>query len=408
MPFRIAIEAAGKFRTPMASSGVLYAVAAAQIDAGQIDEALITVTKIPAPSEQRSFLINASINAANNKHAEIAIKLLRRLVEIDFESGVVVGRIAQTFLENNESETAIRIIGLTSNPFDSWRSRCEFAVKLLEFNVAAARRIIETINDVDYRDWGELAFAQRIIQSGDFKLALKSIDCFSTPLRRAWSCFELCKLSNNLFEKLQLFERAALIFDAIEIDSKNADSMAKALRIMGKSAYLSGKLQVGGGNVSDENLIKILSIGESFFELSESAALMISSAVDGLRSKLFLAGTFLELGLIGGAGEYIDRREIENGDFNAIEWSKIWQWAAEADPQWESDWKRSVEVASIAQRKSEELGLAERIAEVIRRFAMRNAKLKPTGKPAEDQINLSARQFEEYYYSPFAIEDCGC
>jgi hypothetical protein len=408
-PFTIAVEAAEKLRMPLASVGILSAVAAAQIDAGLLEDAFITVTKIPAKSDQRSVLLNSAINAVNNKLSEVAFRLINKLVEIDSESSVVAGRLARTFLDNNEPVAAMKIIKSINNPFDSWRSRCEFAVKLLEFDIDGAKGIIETINDLDYRDWGGLALMQRIIQSGDLDLAIKLAGNFSSPLRCVWAFFELVKLSDGALV-LRLFEAAAVILRTIDIDVKNAEALATVLRIIGKYAYDFGKAK--SADVGDTNALSIgvavMSMGESFLELSEAAVMMISVPVQRLRSKLFLAGTLLELGLIDGADMYIDRREIKSGDFNAIEQSKVWQWAAECDPRWELDWVRAVRAVSFAQRKSEELGLAERMSEVVRRFALRNSKLKPTGKPNEDLINLPARQFEEYYYSPFAIEDCEC
>jgi hypothetical protein len=440
-PFIIATDAAIRSRTPMASVGILSAVAAAQIDAGLIDDAFATVAKISVTSDQRSFLLNSVINAANSQKVEVVLRLLAKLVEVDSDSSVVAGRLAQTFLDNNKPEEAMKIVNSIANPFDSWRSRSEFAIKLLEFDIGGAKGIIETIKDVDYRAWGELAFVQRLARSGELELAIEAANQkFSSSLRRAWALFELGKLCSNSFKfpkterenttpqsnypntkptarigfdlsgsanELRLFEMTASILSVVDIDVQNAESFASAFRIIGKFAYNSGKSKNNEKN-TNENGNKIIEIGELFLEMSETVSILISVPVQRLRAKLFLAGTLLELGLIGGAGMYVDRRELTGGEFSAIEQSKIWQWAAEADPKWESDWARSVEAVSIAQRKSEELGLAERMSEVVRRYAMRNNKSEPTGKPAEDLINLPARQFEEYYYSPFAIEDCGC
>ncbi|MDR1290608.1 MAG: hypothetical protein LBK06_05345 [Planctomycetaceae bacterium] len=418
-PFTIATDAAARLKTPMASVGILSAVAAAQIDAGLIDDAFVTVAKIPATSDQRSFLLNSAINAANNLKIDVVLRLVKKLVEVDSESSVVAGRLAQIFLENNEPDAAIKIVNSIDKPFDSWRSRCEFAIKLLDFDVDVARGIIETINDVDYRSWGVLALAQKLARSGDFDAAVKVADNISQPLRRAWALFELGKLSKSADGELRFFEMSASILSVVNIDAQNAESFATAFRIIGKFAYNSGKSKNNEKNINEnidnntdenvnENADKIMAIGESFLEASESAAMIIPVPVQRLRAQLFLAGTLLELGLIDGVGTYIDRREIENKDFSEIEQSKVWQWSAESDPRLESDWTSSVEAVSIAQRKSEELGLAERMSEVIRRFATRNNKSNPTGKPNEDSINLSARQFEEHYYSPFAIEGCNC
>ncbi|MDR2642103.1 MAG: hypothetical protein LBC74_04850 [Planctomycetaceae bacterium] len=407
-PFTIAVNTAEKLQTPKASVGILSAVVAAQIDAGLIDDALITVTKIPVKSDQRSVLLNSAINAVNNKNTEIVIRLIRKLVELDSESSVVAGRLARTLLDNNEPTTAMKIIESIKNPFDSQRSRCEFAVRLLEFDVDGARGIIETINDVDYRDWGWLAFAQQIIKSGDVESAIKITVRISSLLRRAWAFFELGKLADSAAE-LRLFNAAASILQSIDIDVKNAEQFVTVLRIIGKFAYNSGRTKNESKDANIvENGIAISEIGENFLELAESAAMKIPIPIQRLRAKLFLAGTLWDLGLIDSVNVYVDRREIENDDFSAIEQSKVWQWAAECDPCWASDWTRAVMAVSIAQRKLEELGLAERISEVVRRFALRNSKLPPTGKPDIDSIYLSARQFEEYYYSPFAIEDCEC
>ncbi|MDR2346964.1 MAG: hypothetical protein LBE18_12960 [Planctomycetaceae bacterium] len=419
--FTIATETAAKLKTPLASAGILTAVATAQIDSGLIDDAFSTIKNFHAQSDKRSFLINAAINSSNNKNTDITLRLLRKLVEIDPESSIIAGRLAQTFLESNEPEAAVKIVWSIDNPFDSWKSRFEFAVKLMDFNINESKRIIETINNADYRDWGELALAQRIIKTVNFNEVIKIIDRFSTPLRQAWACFELSKLLYSCSpDVLQALEKAESIFDNMNIDSKNAESIATALRIIGKFAYNSNKSddfnQVKKDNVDiktnknmpDKNGIAIAAIGEKFLELAETAVILIPTTLQRLRAKLFLAGTLVELGLIDNAKNYIDRRELENGELTAIEQSKIWQWAAESEPSWESDWIKSVIAVSIAQRKLEELGLAERTAEVVRRFALRNNKKLPTGKPDDDTIYLSARQFEEYYYSPFAIEDCGC
>ena len=60
------------------------------------------------------------------------------------------------------------------------------------------------------------------------------------------------------------------------------------------------------------------------------------------------------------------------------------------------------------EREVDELDRAERIGEIVRRFATRNHDEKPSGDPRLDAVTLSAEAFEAYYFSPFSIDDCGC
>jgi hypothetical protein len=358
------------------------------------------------------------------------------LVEISPESSFVAGRLAETFLDNNDTATAIEIINAVKEPFDSWRSRAEFAVKLLTKDTAAGRRIIETIKETDYYDWGQLALAKRLIELDNFDEAKKTANKCSSPLRRAWAFFEMSKVNNeknspDSKRTEELLKHVAEILEEMDVDSKNAESYVTALRIIGQSICSQNKNITGKKNKApqtkapqtkesqtedskNDNTKNVQNnrvgdlIGERFLELAEGGIDKISMPVQRLRAKYFLAGTLLELGMIDSVSNYVDRNELMNdGDLTALERSRVLQWSAESDARLEADWYEAIKVISKAKRTEEE-GFAERIAEIVRRFTTRNDNKKPTGKPAEDTIILPARKFEEYYFSPFAIPDCGC
>jgi hypothetical protein len=111
-----------------------------------------------------------------------------------------------------------------------------------------------------------------------------------------------------------------------------------------------------------------------------------------------------EAGKIDSVQDYLISVDLVN--FNGIDRSRLLVWAAEAGK--ERCWTEAVEAANQPERGTTEQDRTDRIAEILRRFVVRNEKRLPTDDPNVDEIHLSAEEFEEHYFSPFGILGCGC
>jgi len=81
-------------------------------------------------------------------------------------------------------------------------------------------------------------------------------------------------------------------------------------------------------------------------------------------------------------------------------------WLAEAG--WGGGWAKAIEVLSAPEQGIFEAERGERVAQILRRFVAHQQGVKSSGDPDEDAVKLSGENFETLYYSPFAVEDCGC
>jgi hypothetical protein len=187
--------------------------------------------------------------------------------------------------------------------------------------------------------------------------------------------------------------RAGEILETISIEPELAESLAIQSRILGKAAWKTGNSELG---------LRLL-------EWSETATAQISVPFQRFRAHYFLAKVLRELGQIFSVQEYLDSAQWQQLEMSGLDRSRIGVWAAEAEPENVlTAWSMAIRDAGKPEQKSADISRAERIVEILRRFTFRNDKLPPSGEPERDAVHLSAEEFEEYYYSPFAIKDCNC
>lgn len=399
-PFETVRQAADSLANPLARSTLLAELAKAQVDAGAFDDALTTVDVIPNRMEKRKILLHLALDAVRDGRRTDLFRLARRMLETDSQAGPVVGRLALDVLESGEVDAAMELLRIAETPFDSDRARYDFLGKLLPLTglekLDDVQKFLDQFSAPDYRDWALLAFARRLAALGEWAEAEEWADSFSQPRRRSWALYELSRMAEGERRK-KLFERSAKILWTIPIesdgDSEDTEKQAIQLRILGKSALRDG----------------FTDTGYSLLERAEAAAQAISVPIQRSRALLFLAKVLRESGLIDSVGTYLDASNWNRPNLPGIQCSRLLQWKAETERNKLDDWNASVREAARPEKlETDEFPRVERLAELVRRFSFQHQKTEPTGRPDRDAMLLSAEEFEEYYFSPFAVDDCNC
>ncbi|MDR1140939.1 MAG: hypothetical protein LBL62_04540 [Planctomycetaceae bacterium] len=395
-PFEVTLAAAELMSNPMAKSLVLAELAQAQVEAGLIDNAFVSINNIPNRSEKRQILFRLAFRAVQENKTENLLRFVRAMIEVDPKSTPSVGRLAQSLLENGQLTKAMELVFLVEKPFDTERNRYDFVAKFIELaekeQLDHIQLLLETFSDTDYRDWGNLALAKRLVLLEQLPEAQIIAESFSLPLRQSWAFFELSRLTAGKNSNSCLL-RAGEILETISIEPELAESLAIQSRILGKAAWKTGNSELS---------LRLL-------EWSETATAQISVPFQRFRAHYFLAKVLRELGQILSVQEYLDSAQWRQLEMSGLDRSRIGVWAAEAEPENVlTAWSMAIRDAGKPEQKSADISRAERIVEILRRFTFRNNKLPPSGEPEHDAVHLSAEEFEEYYYSPFAIKDCNC
>ncbi|MDR2705040.1 MAG: hypothetical protein LBC02_04595, partial [Planctomycetaceae bacterium] len=370
--------------------------AQAQAETSLIDDALVSINNIPNRSEKRQALFRLAFRAVQENKTEHLLRIVRIMIEVDPKSSPSVGRLAQTLLENNNPVTAMELVKSVGKPFDSDQNRYDFVAKFIELTekeqLENARLFLETFSDTDYRDWGNLALAKRFAVLEQWSEAQKIAESFSLPLRQSWAFFELSRLAAEK-NKEKLLLRAGEIIETIPIEPESAESLTIQSRILGKTALKSGNTELG---------IRLL-------EWSETAAAQISVPIQRFRAEYFLAKVLREHGLILSVREYLDSEQWKQSNMSGLDRSRIGVWVAEAEPANNlNTWSVAIQDAGKSEQETADIVRAERIVEILKRFTVRNNNQPPSGEPERDAVNLTAEEFEEYYYSAFAIKNCNC
>ncbi len=424
-PFDAALKAARNFSNPSARSLVLAELAKAQFASGMCDAALTTAAEIPNRAEKKGVLLHLALECVQKNDTQKIMSLLpelvRRIVETDANSASVAGRLALSLLELETPDiaAALSLLETVQNPFGTDRERYMFFEKLLEKPVTpvgvdrldAARKLATTFTDENYRDWAVLGLATFSAKISDWPEAERLADQFSQPRRRSWAFFELARWAekNGEAEKCgKLLSRSADLLEAVVPDpesasSEDAEAVATQLRIIGKFALSRGESE----------------LGERLLERCESTVSAIAPPMSRFRARYFLARVMWKLGLVGDVTEYIDSKAVWSEQLSGVQpglqRSRVLQWLAEAKhlKNAESDWTVSIrEAARAGEIPGNDFPQAERIVEIVRRYEVERRgsgkSAVPQGDPVLDAVNLSSEEFEEYYFSPFAIDDCGC
>ena len=401
-PFEAAFEAAEKFSNPLARSLVLTELAKTQFAVGRFDDAFRSIAAVPNRMEKKSVLIHLALDAVESGRIGPLPKLVTMLVETDPNSEATVGRLAQSLLERKSPniEASLSLLALVDKPFDSDRSRYFFFEKLLDLGgpMEDVRKISTMFADENYRDWGRLALAKHSAKTGAWPEAEKLADGFSQPRRRSWAFLELARIAGKNSETkkvVELLSRSTEILEKIDVDPENIEPVTTQLRILGKTAYRAGETE----------------LGTRLLEQCEATAAKMTLSVPRFRAQYLLARTLHRLGLVADVDEYLDSKAIWNEKLSGLQRSLVLQWSAEAKGSNASDWLSAIREASrFEELPDNDFSQAERIIEIVRRYGgeMMSDKPTPGNDPGADAVNLSAEEFEDYYFSPFSIDDCGC
>lgn len=416
-PLKAARDAATALENPLARSTLLAELARTEARLGYWDDAFESIEPIPNRAEKRGVLVGLALDAVESDRLEPLTRLLETLVRFDPAAGAVVGRMAMNLLDGekpdeNRIRLAVELLRLTPRPFDSQRGVYDFLERLLATGGEAfekeARELLESLTDADFRDWGVLAFVKSLARWNRRPEAEAMAESFSQPRRRSWAFFELARqfVSKNPELADAYFQRAEAILDEIpddpDADPRGVESLAAQYRILGKAAYTAGFHEAGS---------RIL-------ERAEAACAKIADPLQRLKAQYFLTRTLRCLGLLAPADNYLDKKEIRETRLDEIDRSRVFQWSAEIGEPGVSDaaladWTEAVTEAARKGDAPDRFGnddfrRAGRISEIVRRFAVCSETSEPTGDPDLDAARLPGADFEEFYYSPFAIEDCGC
>ncbi len=409
-PFDAAQEAARSFSNPLARSLVLAELAKARFASESLDAALKTIAEIPNRAEKKAVLIDLALECVEKNEIAPLAELLRQLVVTDPNSASTAGRLALSLLEQKtpNSAAALSLLETVADPFDSDRDRYAFFEKLIVVSgmdgAEALQNLSQTFTDENYRDGARLALVKFFAANNAEREAEHLATQFALPRRRSWAFFELAKQAaaeKNTARVAALLHRSSDILDSIELEPENAESLATQLRIIGQFACRVGENE----------------LGEQLLERCEDVVAQILLPMPRLRGQYFLARTLWQLGRLNDVTEYLDAKAIWNETEiqPGVQRSLVLQWSAEAKmmSQARSDWTAAIrEAARRSELPGSDFTQAERVAELVRRYGAERSRsqtpIEAQGNPVLDAVNLSAGEFEDYYFSPFAFDDCGC
>ncbi|MCL2743506.1 MAG: hypothetical protein FWE67_06625 [Planctomycetaceae bacterium] len=414
--FDAAVNAADKLTSQIARSTLLSEIARIQFDAGLVDEPLKIVNIIDSPLEKRNVLRNAALDFIQRRRNLNSVpKIIRLMIDTDPQSKYFAGQTAILLLEIEMPavKTALEVLKTTDEPFDSDRVRYDFITKLLmtggkDFK-QTAQEISASFKSSDYCDWGKLALLKALADWAEWDEAVKIAETFSQLLRRSWAFLELSRKARSKNEKdsaANYFSHAAAVlqetFNSEKKEQKMTQRIAVQLRIFSKEALKNGETDKG----------------MELLEQAEAATAEISSPLERCRQQLFIAKVLQAARALDSAKDYINVKILEDKTLSGIERSRIIQWFLEVKSAGGESasitWTGAVQTAAEAVPKtpfitSDELNQSKRIAEILRRFVcVKTGYGSPSGVPQDDVSRLSGEEYEAYYYSPFALEDCGC
>lgn len=417
-PFQEALAAAKKFSNPQAQSTLFFELAKAQIQTGQLEDALETVALISRQTERRSTLLNIALDAVRENRIDDLLPICKSMLENDLHSASSIGRLALSLLENVSANPgkSMELIRLTDKPFETDRERYRFFEKLIEVGKKDFLNDIKdfptTFSDSDYRDWGRLALMKALVSWDDWSEAESIADAFSLPRRSSWAFLELSRAAKENEKKSQYLHNSVKLLESVPIDPESNASAIEPIsvqyRILGKTAFNAG-VEADFENRYEE-------FAEELLERCEAVVAQITDSFRRLRAQLFLAKVLREQGRLASVRNYIDYRTLFQDEFNGMDRSRLIQWFVEAENSSNEESQWTLAIAEAGRKSSnktdlfiqDEFSQAERIAEIVNRFALSKQKAKPVNDPKIDQIALSGEEFEEYYFSPFSIDDCGC
>lgn len=376
---------------------LLTTLVSANARLGKLDAALTIGELLPTLPAKRSAFLSLAVDSQS---PDDLVKIVGKLIADDGTATFHAGRFAQQLLEKSDVKNAFRLLELTATPFENERARYRFFSTLLDKNCAEeARDFFDNFPKNEYKDWAILAYAKFLMKNPATRDRADEIaEDLSTPQKKSWLAFESGRDVTNRTSDLV---RAVEILRNIEITEENAEPLAVQLRVVGKDFY-------------QKKDASLHNIGAELLEYSESAIAAIKDSFAKIRSQLFLTKVLVELGLLPVIGDYFDWRRIEKPELSPTEQSRLTQWYAEISRN-EKDWAKSAEMASL---EPDESRRTERLVQLSKRYVAEQLSIQKraadaavaavTGDPEQDAVILSGEDFESCYFTPFAIEGCGC
>ena len=391
LPFETAQRAAETLSDPRVRSQLLAELAQQQLATEQFDDAIQTFAAIPLPLERRIALLVADFQNFPPEKVESLLKILT----MDAQTQQLAGRLALAMLEAKNVRAAWKIVERDKDAFETEDQQFEFLEKILPMlhtdDWDKILRLRQTFSPGFYQDGVSFALVKYLAENQRADETERFFDLFSTPVRKAWAYWKTCQLVPKE-QSIHYFDKAIETAEAIGITTDDKDLMetlATVLRIFGCAAFEKDREQ-----------------GERLLERSESAAATLTVPIQRYRLQCFLGKVLLELKQIESVQEYLPIDMMLESLPSALNRSRVSVWLAEAG--WSEGWSKAVAVLSAAERGVDESDRAERISEVIKRFAAHHRELKATGDSVDDASRISSEEFESYYFDPFVERSCGC
>ncbi|MDR3183631.1 MAG: hypothetical protein LBT89_12075 [Planctomycetaceae bacterium] len=393
--YNAAIQIAEETADETAKNQLLGEIVQLLAQNGQHNEALKTLRKIPSVHERKILLLGWDWKTMTPD----GIGSVVTLIESEPQTAVLAGIIASAMLESGKTPEALQLVQSAKIPFETERQRYGFLEQYLRQtdNVPSAKPLLDGFKDAAYRRWGQRAAVKRLAALQQFQEAETRTEALEIPQQRAWLFTEL---SSAAPLKRHYLERAGNILNALPLTfetSEAAENMAVQYRITGKKCYQSG----------------LTELGETLLEKSEAAAKSVTPPVPHWRLMCHLAKVLRELKLLDSVPAYLSLVQIQQEPLSAIDRSMLLVWYNEAAGlEREADWLRIIETLNVKEKGTPDTSRTQRIAAVLKRFAAvtdkQRAHRQPSGSVADDAVNLSGEEYESYYFSPFAADDCGC
>ena len=389
LPFELIRQTAETLVDPRVQSQLLAELAQSQFQTEQFDAALQTLTAMPSLLERRFALLTADYQHFPPEK----IGSLVQLLEKDPRTQSLAGNLALSMLEAKNTRSAWTLIE-TAKPtfvFESEPQRYDFLEKVLPQSSVEdwerIRRFRETFTEEPYSDWATLAIAKYFASEQQEDEATKWVETFSSPLRRSWAYWELCRVmppGNHFFDK------ATKMMDTVVTKEEEQERLAIQLRILGRAACQRGNPEQGA----------------QLLERSESPIASLTVPMQRYRLQCFLGKVLWELKLLRSIREYVPVGTMVESLPSGSDRSRLWVWLAEAGL--EEGWAEAVNALAVPERGIPESDRAEQVASVLKRFVAHHRGSQASGNPTEDAVRISGEELESLYFTPFAEADCGC
>lgn len=398
LPFESVRKAAQTFVDPQVKSCLQGLLVQSQLETGQFDAALKTLTTISPPKDRRTALSFVDISLVPLEKIEPFVQLMQSDKETEWQ----IGYCAITLLESKNTPSAWKWIETAQKPFETEHTRYLFIKNVLplikENDWGRVLCLHRRFTDPLYKDWATLEMIKFLTRQQRYEEADTFARSFALPTRRSWAFAEMSRLTDAA-QSAKFLDSAIEEINVANVDSskteteqeREAENLAIQLRILGRLTLQQGHQESG----------------EQLLERCESIIAGIKMPMQRYKQQCFLGKVLIEWNLISSIQDFVPVETILSAFSSGTDRAKVLVWLAEAG--WNEGWQRAVEALSLSERGVMESERAAEIVFVVNRCVSHHRGSKtPPGALDMHGYHSSGEEWETLSFTPFADPDCNC